>query len=94
MEKFNGYVAQVYVMMGLIKGRTMLPLPSNKLTSSDITPDKDKALIELEFWQNKADNLNSIHEQLQSVEVKNILRFLEGNKSTYTNPFSKLKSDV
>jgi hypothetical protein len=34
MEKFNGYVAQVYVMMGLIKGRTMLPLPSNKLTSS------------------------------------------------------------
>jgi len=51
-------------------------------------------LIELEFWQNKADNLNSIHEQLQSVEVKNILRFLEGNKSTYTNPFSKLKSDV
>jgi len=40
-------------------------------------------LIELEFWQNKADNLNSIHEQLQSVEVKNILRFLEGNKSTY-----------
>ena len=45
MEKFNGYVAQVYVMMGLIKGRTMLPLPSNKLTSSDITPDKDKAHI-------------------------------------------------
>jgi len=31
---------------------------------------------------------------LQSVEVKNILRFLEGNKSTYTNPFSKLKKDV
>jgi dynein heavy chain len=26
--------------------------------------------------------------------VKNILRFLEGNKSTYTNPFSKLKKDV
>lgn len=26
--------------------------------------------------------------------MKNILRFLEGNKSTYTNPFSKLKKDV
>jgi dynein heavy chain len=98
MEKFNGYVAQVYVMMGLIKGRTMLPLPSHKLTSSDTTPDKDKAhvfegsiitwtkqiknvlkqepeqvlkygndpgpLTELEFWQNKSDNLNSIHDQL------------------------------
>jgi dynein heavy chain len=33
MEKFNNYVAQVYVMMGVIKGRTMLPLPSHKLTS-------------------------------------------------------------
>ena len=26
--------------------------------------------------------------------MKNILRFLEGNKSTYTNPFSKLQKDV
>lgn len=128
MEKFNAYVAQVYVMMGLIKGRTMLPLPSAKLTSSDQTPDKDKAhvfegsiitwtkqiknvlklepeqalkqgndpgpMTELEFWRNKAENLNSIYEQLQSVEVKNILRFLEGNKSTYINPFSKLQKDV
>jgi dynein heavy chain len=49
---------------------------------------------ELEFWENKADNLNSIYDQLQSVEVRNILRFLEGNKSTYTNPFSKLQKDV
>lgn len=33
-------------MMGLIKGRTMLPLPSNKLTGSDTTtPDKDKAHV-------------------------------------------------
>lgn len=96
MEKFNNYVAQVYVLMGLIKGRTMLPQPSHKLTSSDSTPDKDKAhvfegsiitwtkqiknvlklepeqvlkngddpgpLKELEFWENKAANLNSIHE--------------------------------
>ena len=38
-------MAQVYVMMGLIKGRTMLPLPSHKLTSSDTTPDKDKAHV-------------------------------------------------
>jgi dynein heavy chain len=94
------------------------------LTSSDTTPDKDKAhvfessiitwtkqiknvlklepeqalkqgnnpgpLTEIQFWENKAANLNSIKTQLESVEVKNILRFLEGNKSTYTNPFSKL----
>jgi len=45
MEKFNTYVAQVYVLMGQIKGKTMLPLPSHKLTSSDTTPDKDKAHV-------------------------------------------------
>jgi dynein heavy chain len=45
MEKYNNYTAQMYVMMGLINGRTMLPLPSRKLTSSDTTPDKDKAHV-------------------------------------------------
>jgi dynein heavy chain, axonemal len=128
MEKFNSYVAQVYVLRGQIDGKTMLPLPSHKLTSSDTTPDKDKAhvfessiitwtkqiknvlklepeqalkmgnnpgpLTEITFWENKAANLTSIKSQLESAEVKNILRFLEGNKSTYTNPFSKLQKDV
>jgi len=32
-------------MLGLVKGRTMLPMPSSKLTSTDTTPDKDKAHI-------------------------------------------------
>jgi hypothetical protein len=45
MEKFNSYIAQVYVMLGLIKKRTMLPLPSHKLASSDTTPDKDKSHV-------------------------------------------------
>lgn len=130
MEKFNSYIAQVYVVMGLIKGRTMLPMPSHQLIANDgrdNTSNKDKAhifegsiitwtkqiknvlklepeqvlksgdpgpLAELEFWRNKAENLNSIHEQLQSQEVKTILKFLESNKSTYTNPFSKLRVEV
>jgi hypothetical protein len=33
MERLNNFVAQTYVMMGLMKGRTMLPMPSGKLTS-------------------------------------------------------------
>jgi len=46
MEKFNNFIAHLYVMMGLTKGRTMLPMPSNKLTSQDTTtPDKDKAHV-------------------------------------------------
>jgi len=50
--------------------------------------------VELKFWENKAANLNSIKSQLESPEVIKILRFLEGNKSTYTNPFSKLQREV
>ncbi len=110
--------------MGLSKGRTLLPLPTHKMNSNDVTPDKDKAhvfetsimtwmkqiknvlklepemalkqgkdpgpLVELDFWENKMKNLNSIYEQLQSAEVQSILRFLEENKSTYTKPFDKI----
>ena len=127
MDRFNAYVAQVYIMIGLNKGRTMLPLPNKKLINSDGS-EKDKAhifegciitwtkqiknvlklepeqalkvgnnpspMVELKFWENKAANLNSIYTQLQSVEVKTILRFLERSKSTYTNPFTKLQKEV
>jgi dynein heavy chain len=51
-------------------------------------------LVELAFWRNKAANLNKIHTQLQSEHLKKVLKFLEQNKSTYTNPFSKLQKDV
>lgn len=55
MEKYNNYVAQVYVIMGLVKGKTMLPLPSQKLTSAETTPDKDKAhVFESNFFSNNA----------------------------------------
>lgn len=35
MDRFNAYVAQVYIMIGLNKGRTMLPLPNKKLINSE-----------------------------------------------------------
>jgi dynein heavy chain len=49
---------------------------------------------EILFWKNKSENLNSIYDQLSSVEVKNILHFLENNKSTYKGPFAKLQEEV
>ncbi|CAD7939071.1 unnamed protein product [Amoebophrya sp. A25] len=50
--------------------------------------------VELDFWKNKAANLNVIHAQLQSEQLKKVLKFLEQNKSTYTNPFSRLQKEV
>ena len=51
-------------------------------------------MTELDFWQNKSENLNSICLQLNSERIKKVLKFLEQNKSTYTTPFSKLQKEV
>ncbi|CAM9950745.1 unnamed protein product [Pylaiella littoralis] len=47
-------------------------------------------LEELEFWEQKAADLNGIFMQLQSDRVRKILRYLDRNKSTYSTPFAKL----
>jgi len=49
---------------------------------------------ELQFWKNKAANLNSIHGQLGKEDLKKVLKFLEVQKSTYVEPFSKLRKEV
>ena len=49
---------------------------------------------ELNFWQNKSENLNSICDQLSSERIKKVLKFLEQNKSTYTSTFAKLHKEV
>jgi len=116
MEKLNGFLAQMQVSIGLIKGRTVLPLPPESTTTNEKTNSKDKAhvlegaiitwtkqiknvlkqdpeaalkqgydpdpLAEVDFWKSKAENLNSICDQLQTDSVKKVLKFLEQNKST------------
>ena len=50
--------------------------------------------MEVEFWQNKADNLNSIHEQLNGDKVRKIMDVLEACKSTYYPAFDRLCKEV
>ena len=128
MEKVHGFLSSVYVTIGQVRGKTLLPLPPENVTTSTSTSSKDKAHIlegaiitwikqiknvlkqepesllkqdrnpnpieEIEFWRGKADNLNSIHSQLQSPEVKKVFKFLEQNKSTYTDQFTKVQASV
>ena len=47
-------------------------------------------LVELDFWTERAANLNSIHEQLSSERVQKVVRVLELAKSTYHPPFVRL----
>lgn len=127
-NKFHQFLSQIYVTIGEVHGRTMLPVPPQETTTSDRITRKDKAqvlegavitwtkqiksvlkqdpenalktgadpspLAEIDFWKNKAENLNSIHKQLQSDKIKRVLKFLEQTKSTYTNQFAKLMKEV
>lgn len=51
-------------------------------------------LTELEFWRKKSEDLDSISQQLQSERVITILEFLQQQKSTYINAFTKLQVEV
>ena len=50
--------------------------------------------MELEFWAEKAANLNSIHEQLSSDKVRKVVKVLELAKSTYYPAFNRLCKEV
>ena len=49
---------------------------------------------EIKFWKKKSRNLNAIHKQLQSPEVRAVLDFLDRSKSTYCTPFAKLCREI
>ncbi|KAF4665135.1 hypothetical protein FOL47_004778 [Perkinsus chesapeaki] len=51
-------------------------------------------MVEVEFWTLKANNLNSVHDQLQAADLRKVLSVLEDNKSTYVEPFKKLQNEV
>jgi dynein heavy chain len=90
-EKDKAHVFEVCLSMWTKQIKNVLRLESEQALKGDSHPGPH---VELEFWENRAANLNLIHDQLQSVEIKGILRFLERSKSTYTNPFSKLQKEI
>jgi dynein heavy chain len=51
-------------------------------------------LIELEFWIQKARNLNAIAEQLESDKMKTLLGFLGATENQYAVAFNKVAASV
>eukprot|EP00831_Metopus_contortus_P043505 TRINITY_DN3492_c0_g1_i3.p1 TRINITY_DN3492_c0_g1~~TRINITY_DN3492_c0_g1_i3.p1 ORF type:complete len:1144 (+),score=216.17 TRINITY_DN3492_c0_g1_i3:126-3557(+) len=127
MEKLNTFLSQLYVVIGQVSGKTLLPLPVQDETLKNMNP-KEKAHIletaiitwqkqiksvlsqdpesllksgqdpnplkELEFWRNRAENLNLILKQIHSDRVLNYLKELERVKSAYSKNFNELKKEV
>jgi len=71
--------------------RHVLKQDPEMLLKKGKNPEPD---AELQFWKNKAANLNSIHDQLGKEDLKKVLKFLELQRSTYVEPFSKLRKEV
>ena len=51
-------------------------------------------LTELEFWEDKAANLNAIHEQLSGEKIRKVVKVLEVSKSSYYPAFQRLCKEV
>ena len=51
-------------------------------------------LAELEFWEDKAANLNAIHEQLSGSKIRKVVKVLEVTKSSYYPAFHRLCGEV
>ena len=51
-------------------------------------------LSELNFWTERAANLNSVHEQLTGDKIQKVVRVLELAKSTYFPAFQRLFQEV
>ena len=49
---------------------------------------------EVEFWEHKAFNLNSIHDQLNAEKIRKVMDVLEATKSTYYPAFDRLCKEV
>ena len=129
IDSFHKLVAGVYVTIGQIQGKTLLPLPPVELSSVDrASKDKERVhvletavvtwtrqiknvlkldpeqvlksgthpgpLEEIEFWEKKATNLNSIQEQLQAEKIRKVVRVLDLTKSTYFPAFNRLCKEV
>eukprot|EP00906_Rhabdomonas_costata_P031047 RCo043883 len=127
LERYERFKAQIQVMIGLTKGKTLLPLPTidskhKSLDSKEIVHALESAvvqwtnqikkvlkqdpeellnqgkhpgpLVECEFWKNKAANLENLEEQLHSVRVLRLIKFLQTTQSSYYPAFSSLMQEV
>eukprot|EP00003_Mantamonas_plastica_P015444 TRINITY_DN2616_c0_g1_i2.p1 TRINITY_DN2616_c0_g1~~TRINITY_DN2616_c0_g1_i2.p1 ORF type:complete len:390 (-),score=104.91 TRINITY_DN2616_c0_g1_i2:29-1198(-) len=129
-DAFYQFLGNVYVTIGLIEGKTLLPMPP--LPTNDVSRiAKDKEMVhllesavitwirqiknvlqsdpedafqggernpgpleEVDFWETKSQDLNSLYSQTISLEVRRVVKVLEVTKSTYSAAFSRLSKEV
>ncbi|XP_054702769.1 dynein axonemal heavy chain 9 isoform X1 [Grus americana] len=127
----------VFMVVGQVKGKTLLSLPAGSEGIEDIDLENEKFLelidkslvhatesaiidwsyqiqgalkkessepllqgsnpnpkVELEFWKNRCDDLESIYNQLRTRKVRNMMEVLERVESSYVPAFKAMLMDV
>ncbi len=75
--------------MNLLLQAVLKTDPEAMLAHGDPEP-----LIELEFWVQKARNLNAIYAQLDSEKMKSLLTFLTATQNQFGIQFQKMATEV
>lgn len=57
-------------------------------------PPTATLLVELDFWLDRADNLNTLWSQLDDPRIEQVIDALEAAKSTFTSTLSSLRDEV
>eukprot|EP00960_Hanusia_phi_P039486 753915-Hanusia_phi.AAC.17 len=89
-DKDRIHVLESAVVMWTKQIKNILKMdPESALKQGNPGPE-----VELEFWKNKAENLNSLHNQLVGEKIRKVVKVLEVTKSTYFPAFNRLCKEV
>lgn len=93
LQQYHIYVSYVlfYQVDSLAGITSVANLPGMQLNFSHLQEPNTYPgpLTEVDFWTERAANLNSIHQQLSSERVRKVAKVLELVKSTYYPAFNR-----
>jgi dynein heavy chain, axonemal len=90
-DKDSVHVLETSIITWTPEIKQILQLDLEAALKSGMNPGQQ---AELDFWSQKAENLNSIDKQLSDLKVKQIMRVLKVTKSTYSPLFNRLCKEV
>ncbi|CAG9462750.1 unnamed protein product [Pedinophyceae sp. YPF-701] len=88
------HVLESEVVMWTRQIKNVLKLDPESVFASMPAGEHPGPLNEIDFWESRAADLNSIHEQVTGAKVAKVVRVLELAKSTYYTAFSRLLREV
>lgn len=91
------YIAKKKSMRWTWTGKVLISLRPPNVQEPEAVLNGDTnpgPTAEIDFWANKGNNLNLVHDQLNGEKVRRVMKVLEVTKSTYFPAFNRLCKEV